>query len=224
MSEFPVVPTLGFAVRNIFCIGRNYSEHAKELNNPVPAQPVVFLKPTSSISYSGEEILIPTQVGRVDHELELVLAIGRNSRNVTREAALSCIAGYGLGIDVTARELQEKAKAKALPWTLAKGLDTFAFLGEFFPAEKCPDPSRLTFQLTVNGIPKQSGRASEMIFDIPALIVFLSSVFTLNAGDLVFTGTPAGVGPLESGDCLEGVLGREGEAPLVGLVANVRKV
>jgi 2-keto-4-pentenoate hydratase/2-oxohepta-3-ene-1,7-dioic acid hydratase in catechol pathway len=204
MTRRRVIPGTSLEVENIFCIGRNYAEHAKELGNPVPTEPVVFLKPTSSICYSGENLILPKQSSRVDHEVEVVLALGKGGKNLTESQAIQSIEAIGVGIDFTARDLQDKAKEKALPWTVAKGFDRFAAISPFVPmTDALRNPSKLSdlhFTLEVNGELRQSGHTREMLNSIPRLISYLSSIFTLSPGDLIFTGTPKGVAPLQAGD------------------------
>ena len=195
------IPGLELSVQNIFCIGRNYAEHAKELGNAVPAEPVVFLKPTSAICYDGEFIELPSRSNRVDHELEVVVAIGRKGKNIPAGEAHTYIAGLGIGIDVTARDLQERAKETKMTWDLSKGFDTFAPISPFIMPPS--DPARLSnlkFDLKVNGVLRQHGTTAEMLHSIPKIIAYLSQAFTLSPGDLIFTGTPKGVAPLKSGD------------------------
>jgi 2-keto-4-pentenoate hydratase/2-oxohepta-3-ene-1,7-dioic acid hydratase in catechol pathway len=194
-------------ISTIFCIGRNYIEHAHELNNPVPKSPVIFIKPISSIIYSGYTVKLPPQSRDVHFETEVLVAIGKQGKNISEESAMDYIEGYGIGIDVTARDLQSEAKAKSLPWSVAKGFDTFAPISNFIPAEIVNNPRELTFTLEINGELRQKGNTSDMIFPINVLISKLSEFFTLNPGDLIFTGTPSGVGALNSGDELKAVLG-----------------
>jgi 2-keto-4-pentenoate hydratase/2-oxohepta-3-ene-1,7-dioic acid hydratase in catechol pathway len=196
------IRSLSLPIRTLFCIGRNYTEHAKELGNPVPVEPVVFLKPVSAVCFSGRSIVIPAQSNDVHHEVEIVVALSSGGKDIPESRALECVAGYGIGIDVTARDVQEKAKQKGLPWSVAKGFDTFAALSDFVPKSEISDPSRLSFELEINGAVRQKGRCVDMIFSIPAVISYLSSVFTLGRGDLIYTGTPAGVGRLRGGDAL----------------------
>jgi 2-keto-4-pentenoate hydratase/2-oxohepta-3-ene-1,7-dioic acid hydratase in catechol pathway len=202
ISSFPCVPGLpDLAIRNLFCIGRNFAEHAKELGNAVPSEPVVFLKPSSSVLISGGDIVLPAMSERVDHEVELVVAIGADASRVSETQALSCVAGIGVGIDITARDLQDQAKKKALPWAVAKGFDTFAVLGDFVPFQaEGSEWERLQLGLSVNGEPRQAGRVGDMLFSVPRLIAWLSQVYHLKAGDLIYTGTPPGVAPLRYGD------------------------
>lgn len=209
MDAKKIIPDIGIPVGNIFCIGRNYAEHAKEMGTPVPEVPMVFLKPTSAVCYDGDTVFIPKQSGNVHHEVELVVAIGKTGKNISEKDAPNFICGYGIGIDFTARDIQNKAKEKGHPWSVAKGFDTFAPLGNFVPQSAIPNPQELSISLSVNGKTKQNGHTSDMIFSVSHLIAYLSSVFTLNSGDLIFTGTPDGVGRVNSGDILEARLGEK---------------
>ncbi|MEA9355016.1 fumarylacetoacetate hydrolase family protein [Bacteriovorax sp. PP10] len=201
------IPGTDLNVQNIFCIGRNYVEHAKELNNPVPASPVVFTKPTSSICYDGENLIIPAQSQRVDHEVEIVVVIGKTGKNIPESSAVDYISHIGIGLDFTARDLQDKAKEKSLPWSIAKGFDTFAAISSFVPFKGDAETLKnLTFQLEVNGEIRQKGDAKNMIFPIPTIVSYLSSIFTLTEGDLIFTGTPEGVGIVKAGEILKATL------------------
>lgn len=212
---------LTHSINSVYCIGRNYAEHARELNNPVPALPVVFSKPVTAITFDGGEIIIPKNLTQdVHHEAEMVVSIGRTGRFIPEAEAMSFVSGYAIGIDVTARDLQSALKAKAHPWTLAKGMDTFAPIGNFIEAAKISDPADLTVSLSVNGEQRQHGNTSDMIFSLPALISFLSQYVTLHKGDLIFTGTPQGVGPLRHGDKVSAVLGKN----LSTLSLSVREI
>jgi 2-keto-4-pentenoate hydratase/2-oxohepta-3-ene-1,7-dioic acid hydratase in catechol pathway len=195
-----MIPGIDLPVRTIYCIGRNYTEHAIELNNPIPTSPLVFLKPQSTICFDGSEISIPAQTKDVHHEVEVVLAISKESKNVKPENALDHVSGIGIGIDFTARDIQQKAKQAGHPWTIAKGFDNFAPISTFVPIQEIKDVDNLDLQLSVNGVKRQSGNTSQMIFPIAQLISYLSEVFTLAPGDLVFTGTPSGVSAVKSGD------------------------
>lgn len=206
-------------INTIFCIGRNYAEHARELNNEVPGEPVVFLKPVTSVTCDGSAILLPAQSSEVHHEVELVAAIGRKGRAIPEERALEYVAGYGIGIDVTARDLQRKAKQDRTPWTVAKGFDTFAPISSFLPADKIGDPQNLELILEVNGTIRQQESTRLMIFPVKRLISYLSSLFTLHPGDIIFTGTPAGVAPLQEGDTVRAFLGDR----LLSLTLNVTR-
>ncbi len=198
-----MIPGTNFPVQNIFCIGRNYVEHAKELNNPIPSSPVVFLKPNSSLCFNGENLIIPKLSNRVDHEVEIVLVIGKAGKNISESEAHKYISHLGIGLDFTARDLQDKAKEKSLPWTIAKGFDTFAAVGNFNAfTGAASELEGIGFQLEVNGEIKQKGTTAQMIFPIVSLVSYLSKIFTLSEGDLIFTGTPSGVGSLKLGDKL----------------------
>lgn len=177
-----ILPGLSTPVRTIYCIGRNYAEHARELGNDIPREPVVFLKPASSIMTSGGVLKLPRSSKRVDHEVEVVVAVGPKRL-------------FAVGIDFTARDLQQAAKEKGLPWTLAKGFPGFAAVGSFVDAQL-----PLEFSLSVNGETKQTGNTKDMLFPIEKILDYLDETFGLGEGDIVFTGTPAGVSPLKSGD------------------------
>jgi 2-keto-4-pentenoate hydratase/2-oxohepta-3-ene-1,7-dioic acid hydratase in catechol pathway len=183
----------------LLCIGRNYAKHAQELGNAVPSEPVVFLKPTSALAPTGGSVVLPPQSDDVHYEAELVVVIGREARQVAREEAMHYVAGYAAGLDMTARDVQSAAKAKGLPWSIAKGFDTFAPLGPAVPVGAV-DSTDLTVRLQVNGAERQSGRTSDMLFDVPFLVHYLSHVFTLYPGDLIYTGTPEGVAAVQPGD------------------------
>jgi 2-keto-4-pentenoate hydratase/2-oxohepta-3-ene-1,7-dioic acid hydratase in catechol pathway len=185
------IPGLDAPLGTIWCVGRNYAEHAKELGNAVPASPVIFLKPASSVVLSGGTLRLPPDSRRVDHEVELVVA--RAEGGALRMA---------VGVDFTARDIQEELKKKGLPWTLAKGRPGFAALGPFVPASF---PAAL--ELSVNGAVRQKGTTADMLFDVPKLLAYLDANFGLRPGDVVFTGTPSGVGPVATGDRIEASLG-----------------
>ncbi|KAI0373075.1 hypothetical protein BV20DRAFT_963576 [Pilatotrama ljubarskyi] len=188
--------------KKIVAIGRNYSEHAKELNNAVPKEPIIFLKPTTSYLPSGGNMEIPK--GVVAHyEVELGVVVAKRGRDVPENAAEDHVAGYALAVDMTARNLQEELKTKRLPWTVAKGFDTFTPIGSYIPKEQVSDPTNLGLTLKVNGAVKQDGNTKDMIFSIPRLIHHISTIMTLEEGDLILTGTPSGVGPVVPGDKVE---------------------
>lgn len=177
----------------IICVGRNYAAHAKELGNEVPREPLLFFKPPSSVIGPGGAIVLPKESGRVEHEAELGVVIGRRVRRASPEQALSSVYGYTCLCDVTARDLQKKDGQ----WTRAKGFDTFCPVGPWVETEL--DARDLAVACTVDGALRQSGRTSQMIFDVPTLVAYVSAVMTLEPGDLIATGTPEGVGPLEPG-------------------------
>ncbi|KII88232.1 hypothetical protein PLICRDRAFT_41378 [Plicaturopsis crispa FD-325 SS-3] len=191
--------------KKIVAIGRNYAEHIKELNNPTPKEPFFFIKPTTSYVASGGKVEIPRGI-IAHHEVELGVVIGKSGRDITQANAESHIAGYALAVDMTARNLQDEVKKKGLPWSAAKGFDTFTPIGPFIPKSWVPDPHNLTLSLKINGVFKQKGTTSDLIFPIPRIIEHVSSIMTIEEGDLILTGTPSGVGPLAPGDNVECVL------------------
>ena len=178
----------------ILCVGRNYVEHAKELGNEVPKIPLIFMKPPSSVISNGETIILPPQSAQVEHEGELVVVIGKRGRHITTENAKKHILGYTVGNDVTARDLQNSDSQ----WTRAKGFDTFCPFGPWIDTEFDPADSVLTCR--VNGQMRQMASTRDMVFNVGVLISYISSVMTLEPGDLIFTGTPSGVGQLKDGD------------------------
>lgn len=199
----PGGPTLRPA--KLLCVGRNYAAHVREMGDVsvLPTEPVVFLKPNTALVASGEAVVIPEMSEDVHHEVELVVVIGRPGRHISEEDAMEHVAGYALGLDMTARDIQARAKEQRAAWSIAKGFDTFAPLGPLVPIEDVSDPHDLEVVLTVNGEVRQRGFTRDFIFRIPFLISYLSRVFTLEPGDLIFTGTPEGVGRVEPGDVLE---------------------
>ncbi|BAK76309.1 fumarylacetoacetate (FAA) hydrolase family protein [Pseudogulbenkiania sp. NH8B] len=199
-----VVQLNGQSIRvgNVFCIGRNYAAHAAELGNAVEAEPLVFLKPTSALAVEGEPIRLPAYSGDVHHECELVLLIGKGGNDIPESAALQHVAGYAIGLDMTARDVQGIAKQKGLPWTKAKGFRSAATVSAFVPAERLADPGHLEFTLQVNGETRQRGETRLMLFSVPAIIHYLSTVYGLSEGDLIYTGTPEGVAAVKPGDRL----------------------
>ena len=196
----------------IFCIGRNYADHAKELNNAVPSEPMVFMKPPTALLLQNKAFYIPEFTQNVHHEIEVVLQICKNGKHIQPQFAHKYYNAIGLGIDFTARDIQDQQKKKGHPWEIAKAFDKSAPLGEFFDLEKFPDLNAINFHMTKNGEIVQKGNTSDLIFNFDTLICHLSKYFTLNMGDYIFTGTPAGVGPVQIGDLLEGFL--EGEKVL----------
>ncbi|MFK7969009.1 MAG: fumarylacetoacetate hydrolase family protein [Bacteroidia bacterium] len=196
----------------ILCIGRNYAKHAEELNNPIPDDPLIFTKPPTALLQPGEAFEYPAFSEDVHYECELVLRIGKKGKNIAEAEATSYVEAIGLGIDFTARDLQSKAKAKGLPWALAKGFDGSAPITEFMPVSDFPDLADIRYTCSVNGELRQEGHTAMMLFPCAYLISYLSGFITLEPGDLIFTGTPAGVGPVQRGDRLTGSL--EGKAML----------
>jgi len=203
--------------KKIIAIGRNYAEHAKELGNKVPTEPFFFLKPTTSYRASPGLIEIPKGV-LAHHEIELAVVISKNGRDIPAASAFEHVAGYALAIDMTARNMQEDVKKKGLPWTAAKGFDSFTPISQFIPKASVPDPTNLKLWLKINGSFKQNGTTVDMIFPIPALIEHVSSIMTLEENDVILTGTPSGVGPVEPGDKVTaGLYESDPENPLATL-------
>lgn len=216
ITEFP---ELEFGT--VYCIGRNYTLHIEEMKSKRTEDPVVFIKPRSSLIRNGENILLPGNIGEVHHEAELVLLIGKKASHVKTSEAGSYVKAFAAGIDVTARDLQSTAKKDGLPWALSKGFNTFAPIGNFVPyLKEKTDLSNLQLRLTVNGVVKQDDNTSNMIFTTDALISYLSSKFTLYPGDLIFTGTPSGVGKISSGDSVRVSLGNDDSVLEVNVVSE----
>lgn len=190
----------------IFCIGRNYVDHAKELNNPVPSEPLIFMKPNTALLLNSRPFYHPDYSQNIHYEGEIVLRICKNGRSVQPQFTERYYDAVAFGIDFTARDLQDKLKAKGQPWEIAKGFDRSAPLSKFIPVEDLKNPENIAFQLKRNGVVVQDGRTADMIFNFDRLICEISRYFTLQKGDYIFTGTPAGVGPIEIGDVLEGFI------------------
>ncbi|MEM8598781.1 MAG: fumarylacetoacetate hydrolase family protein [Bacteroidota bacterium] len=196
----------GTAVRpgKVLCIGRNYAAHVREMGgSDLPEAPVVFLKPTTALVPSGGTVVIPALSDNVHHEVEIVVVIGTGGKHIAEADALGHVAAYALGLDMTARDIQAAAKAKKAPWSVAKGFDTFAPLGPLTPASAIADPQALDLALTINGETRQAGTTAHMIFTVAQIVAYCSRVFTLEPGDLIYTGTPEGVGQVHPGDVLE---------------------
>ena len=190
----------------IIAVGRNYIDHAKELNNPVPEKPVIFLKPDTAVLKDNKDFYYPEFSKDVHYEVELVLRVCNEGKHVSKKFAHKYYDAIGLGIDFTARDLQSELKAKGLPWELAKAFDHSAVVGELIAKEQISDLQNLNFSLQRNGEMVQEGNSKDMIFDFDSLITFVSQYITLRKGDLIYTGTPAGVGSVKIGDKLEGFL------------------
>jgi len=199
-----ILPIAGLNIQpgKVLCIGRNYAAHAAEMQSDMPEAPVIFLKPPTALIGDGGEVLLPPASQEVHHEVELVALIGKKGKNIPVSDALKHVEGYALGIDMTARDMQAEAKRSGLPWSVAKGFDTFAPLGAFTPARDIADPRRLSISLYVNGVIRQQGSVSRMVFRVDELVAYASSIFTLMPGDLMYTGTPEGVAAVEDGDRL----------------------
>lgn len=190
-------------ITKILCIGRNYAKHAAEMKSDVPDEPLVFLKPPSALIGDEETVMLPTVSNDVHHEVELVAVIGKGGKNVSQAQALEHVDAYAVGLDMTARDLQGEAKKGGRPWSVAKGFDTFAPLGPLTSADAVSDPQDLAIRLTVNGETRQDAHTRDMIFPVAELVAYCSRIFTLKPGDLIYTGTPEGVGPVHDGDRLE---------------------
>lgn len=187
----------------IICVGRNYAEHARELGNEIPESPVLFLKPPSSLVTLEQGIRWNTALGECHYECELSIRIGQRLKNATSEQAKAAIAGVTLGLDLTLRDLQNQLKAKGQPWERAKAFDGACVLGQWLAPDMLSDYSNASFELQVNQELRQQGNTADMLFGVVELLVDISQVFSLEPGDVVMTGTPAGVGALESGDQLK---------------------
>ncbi len=187
-------------IGTFYCIGQNYAKHAKEMNSPVSPDPTVFIKPPAALVNDGESISLPGISENVHHEVELVVVIGKDCENISADNVLNVIAGYAVGIDLTLRDLQNKAKSEGKPWAICKGFKHSAPLSKIVPASMFRQVPYFELNLWVNGILKQTGSTSEMERSIENLIAFLSDIFSLRAGDAIFTGTPEGVGQVKSGD------------------------
>lgn len=193
----------------IICIGRNYAEHAKEMNSPVPSEPVFFLKPDTAIIKDNEPFYYPDFSNEIHHEVELVIKINKPGKNIKTEFAHKYYDEIGIGIDFTARDLQAKCKEKGLPWEKAKSFDGSAPIGEFINKKELANLSDINFYLTINGETVQHGNTSDLIFSFDHVISYVSGFITLKTGDLIFTGTPEGVGPVKIGDKLEAFIEKQ---------------
>lgn len=190
----------------IICIGRNYAAHAKELNNTVPKNPLIFMKPPSALLLKDKPMYIPEFTNDLHYEAEIVLKIAKNGRHVQAEFASEYYTQIAFGIDFTARDVQARLKEKGHPWEIAKGFDNSAGLSEFINMSDMNNSEHIEFNLDLNGETVQNGNTKDLIFDFDTLIVHISKYFKLQQGDIIYTGTPAGVGPVKIGDKLEGYI------------------
>lgn len=190
----------------ILAIGQNYIEHNKELNSKNPTEPVVFMKPDSALLKSNKPFYLPDFSQELHYETELIVKINRLGKNISQKFASRYYAEIGLGVDFTARDIQRRLKAGGYPWELAKAFDQSAVIGSFLPVEELGDVQQIDFHLDLNGQTVQKGNSRDMIFPIDELIAYTSRFFTLKIGDILFTGTPVGVGPVKVGDRLEGYI------------------
>ncbi len=187
----------------IICIGRNYAEHAKELNNPLPKEPVFFLKPDTCLIQKNQPFFYPDFSNEIHFETEIVVRINKIGKHIQRKFAHTYYSEIGIGIDFTARDLQQKCKEKGLPWEIAKAFDNAAPISKFVDISKFDNIQNINFHLDINGKTVQNGNTADMIFKVDEIIEYVSKFITLKIGDLIFTGTPAGVGPVKIGDKLE---------------------
>jgi fumarylpyruvate hydrolase len=217
--EFPPVPTLPvaesnkvFPVGRIYCVGRNYAEHAREMgHDPEREPPFFFMKPADAIVQNGTTIPFPQVTRDLHHEIEMVVAIGKGGADIPEDRALDHVFGYGVGLDMTRRDLQGEAKKMGRPWEMGKAFDNSAPCSALKPVSLVGHPSKGAIWLKVNGVVKQKGDLAEMIWKVPEMISYLSRLVTLKPGDLIYSGTPAGVGPVQRGDRLEGHVDGVGE-------------
>ncbi len=191
----------------IICIGRNYLKHARELEHDVPTEPVFFMKPDSCLLLDNKHFYLPSFSNDVQYEVELVIKINRLGKTIEARYAHRYYDEIGLGVDFTARDIQRELIAKGLPWEKSKAFDSAAVLGGFLPKEKLGDLGKIEFSLKKNGELVQSGNSADMIFAVDTIIEYVSQFITLKIGDLIYTGTPAGVGPVKISDRLEGFIG-----------------
>ncbi|WP_447750071.1 fumarylacetoacetate hydrolase family protein [Sphingopyxis fribergensis] len=204
-----------FPVRRIFCVGRNYAEHAREMGgSPDREPPFFFTKPADAIVGGTAEIAMPPRTANLHHEIELVVALGSGGRDIAQDAAIEAVFGYAVGNDLTRRDLQAEAKAAGRPWDMAKGFDHSAVISPIRPAAEIGHPANARIWLSVNGEPRQEGDIADMIWPVADIVAELSTYVELKAGDLIYTGTPAGVSRIAQGDLVEG--GVEG----IGTIAN----
>lgn len=203
-----------YAVNRVFCVGRNYAEHAKEMGNDTREPPFYFMKPAAALTPSGSTVPYACATQDLHHEVELVIALGLPVFRVTPEAARAAIWAYGVGLDMTRRDLQGQAKKMGRPWDTGKGFDHSAILGELVRVADTGYLTRGAITLDVNGVQKQQGDVSDMIWNPAEIVANLSQLFHLQAGDLIYTGTPAGVGPVVAGDVLHGRVEGVGEVRL----------
>ena len=193
-------------IGKIICLARTYRKHVEEMNSKVTEKPLLFLKPTSSVIFDNQSIILPRQSNIVHHEVELGFVIGRRGKNIKKEEAEDYILGYLLGLDITARDLQEEAKKNGWPWTISKGFDTFCPVSKVVLKEKIDDPYNLDLILKVNNELRQFSNTRYLIYSIEEIIEFVSSIMTLEYGDLILTGTPGGVSQIRDGDIVEAKL------------------
>jgi len=191
------------SIGKLVCLARTYKRHAEEMHTKVTKDPLLFLKPASSVIFNGESIIIPSMSKCLHHEVELGIVIGKKCKNVSQHGALDYVLGFLIALDITARDIQIEAKKNSWPWSIAKGFDTFAPIGEIILRENLRDPNNVDIFLKVNGEIRQKSNTSHMVYSIERIIEFISHIMTLEQGDLIMTGTPEGVGEIIKGDILE---------------------
>ena len=195
-----------FAVRRVYCVGRNYAEHVVEMGNDTREPPFFFGKPADAVVVGGADMPYPPQTADLHHEVELVVAIGKDGSDIAATDALAHVYGYAVGLDMTRRDLQGQAKKAGRPWDMAKGFDHSAPIGTIEPASAIGHPDQGAITLSVNGVERQRGDLADQIWNVPDTIAYLSQFVALKAGDIIMTGTPAGVGAVVRGDVLEGAI------------------
>jgi len=205
-------------VGKIICLARTYKKHAQEMNAETTKDPILFLKPESSVIFTNETIIIPALSECVHHEVEMGIVIGKNGKNINEKNAMDFVLGYLVGLDITARDIQSDAKKNGLPWSIAKGFDTFAPISDVVSKNMIKNPLNLDLELSMNGELKQKSNTKNMIFSIEKIISFVSKIMTIKKGDLILTGTPEGVGELKENDIIEARLG-----DYCSLKVNVKK-
>lgn len=195
------------SIGKLICLARTYKKHAQEMHTNITEDPLLFLKPASSVIFDGGSILVPKMSNCLHHEVELGVVIGKRCKNVSQKEALDYVLGYCLALDITARDIQTEAKKNGWPWSIAKGFDTFAPISKVVLKENIPNPNNLDLSLKVNRELRQSSNTKYMVYPVERIIEFISGVMTLDPGDLIMTGTPEGVGEIVAGNVLEAKLG-----------------
>jgi len=194
-------------IGKLVCLARTYKRHAEEMHTDVTDDPLLFLKPASSVIFSGESIIIPSMSKCLHHEVELGIVIGKKCKNVLKRESLDYVIGYLVALDITARDIQTEAKKNGWPWSIAKGFDTFAPISDVALKKDLPNPNNINISLKINGEIRQSSNTNNMVYSIERIIEFISHIMTLERGDLIMTGTPEGVGEIATDDILEAELG-----------------
>jgi 2-keto-4-pentenoate hydratase/2-oxohepta-3-ene-1,7-dioic acid hydratase in catechol pathway len=194
-------------IGKLVCLARTYREHAREMHSEVTDDPLLFLKPNSAVIFNNDSIRIPKMSRCLHHEVELGIVLGKTGKHISQKNAMDYILGYVVGLDITARDLQDQEKKKGWPWSIAKGFDTFAPISDVVLKEAIPNPHNLDLVLKVNGTIKQQSTTRNMVYSVERILEFVSEIMTLERGDLILTGTPEGVGEIGEGDILEATLG-----------------